>query len=706
MSKLTGTVKSHPVVTTIMVVLVLAAGGAAYAYWSMNRVDSSVVYFSVPDAPRLTANGPDQTVYRIDASRSSVTYEATEKLAGADHTANGTTKGIAGDILIDDANPSASQVGQMVVNVQQLTSDQKLRDARIRHDFLESDRYPLANFTTKSISGLPDEIVDGTQYKVTLDGDLTVKTTTAPATLEATASRANGELKITASTTVKMSTFKVGPINLIGLVSTGDDVKLTFDLTAPEASKVGDKSQLAWQPSQAQQVASGPSPSFAREVQPILEESCASCHQPNGPGASIWQLETAGDASKVANGLGLVVQSRYMPPWLATDKGIPLQHSPVLSDDQVNTIARWASAGGQLDVDPSTPVKASVDNYPRPRADQVLTADAPYQGSTDLTNDYRCFVLDPGITQTKVITGYEFQPDQVPVVHHALVYKLDAKQMEQVRKRDADDPGTGYECFGGVGGGDIPSPTGAGGGTELVAGWAPGNQPALFPEGSGLVMEPGEFFVIQIHYHFAHNAPADRSRLVLQYGDKDVSSYDRIRVNTYLAPAEIPCLPDQSGPLCDRNNVIAQLQADYGPGAPLIANGLNLICGTTPQQLGVLDGTIARASCTRRVSQRGEIISVLGHMHEIGKTFRMTLNPGTPEEKILLDIDRWDFNWQLNYAPVEKIELKRGDTIKVECSWDRSLVKPGTEPRYVTWNEGTEDEMCYSTVATREPATP
>jgi len=22
------------------------------------------------------------------------------------------------------------------------------------------------------------------------------------------------------------------------------------------------------------------------------------------------------------------------------------------------------------------------------------------------------------------------------------------------------------------------------------------------------------------------------------------------------------------------------------------------------------------------------------------------------------------------------------------------------EPRYITWNEGTEDEMCYSTVAT------
>ncbi len=99
----------------------------------------------------------------------------------------------------------------------------------------------------------------------------------------------------------------------------------------------------------------------------------------------------------------------------------------------------------------------------------------------------------------------------------------------------------------------------------------------------------------------------------------------------------------------------------------------------------------------------GQIMSVLGHMHELGSSFRMTLNPGTPDEKILLDIPKWDFNWQLNYAPVDNIVLKRGDVIRVECSWDRDLVKPANKNRYVTWAEGTEDEMCFSTIVTREP---
>ena len=50
----------------------------------------------------------------------------------------------------------------------------------------------------------------------------------------------------------------------------------------------------------------------------------------------------------------------------------------------------------------------------------------------------------------------------------------------------------------------------------------------------------------------------------------------------------------------------------------------------------------------------------------------MTLDPRTAQEEILLDIPRWDFDWQLNYQPTEDIEIKRGDTIRAECSWDRT----------------------------------
>ena len=90
------------------------------------------------------------------------------------------------------------------------------------------------------------------------------------------------------------------------------------------------------------------------------------------------------------------------------------------------------------------------------------------------------------------------------------------------------------------------------------------------------------------------------------------------------------------------------------------------------------------------------MVDVLGHMHTMGKSFRMTLNPGTPGETVLLDIPVWNFDWQLNYQPVDPVPVKRGDTIRIECSWDRSL-RYDPEPRYLVFAEGTEDEMCFST---------
>ncbi len=701
-TKVKGLARAHPFVLVACILLLIGAASAAWVITSIYRVDSSVVYFGVPDAPQLTA-GPGQTLYRVNASRSSVTYGVDEELAGTTHRATGSTKGIAGDIVIDEANPSASQVGDVVVNVQQLTSDQTIRDERIRHEGLQSNDYPLATLHTTSISGMPAQIVDGTDYPIQLQGDLTVKTTTAPVVFSGTARRENAELQIKVSTQVKLSDYDAGPIRLVGFVSTGDDVTLDIDLVASDPAKLGSQSNLAWQQSQTQTV-SGDGPSFKKVVQPILENSCAACHAPGEAGASIWQLDTARDAAGAASGLALVTQSRYMPPWPASDLSVPFQHSMKLSDDDVQSIQDWAAAGGKLDVDPSTKIEVPSEKVIHPRADITLKADQPYQGSTDNTNDYRCFVMDPGVDKPTAVTGYEFVPDQKASVHHALVYRMSADSKAAVEARDAADPGSGYGCYGGVGA-DLGSldPSGNGGGADLVAGWAPGQLPGIYPDGSALQLQPGQYFVVQIHYHFVHFAPQDQSSLVLQLGDKDADQYDNVKVTTYLAPAEIPCGPLESGPFCDRAAVVQDLGEKYGPTGPIIADGLNLVCGTKPEQIGILVNQIASSSCDHRVRNTGQIMSVLGHEHELGSSFRMTLNPGTPDEKVLLDIPKWDFNWQLNYAPVDNIVLKRGDVIRVECSWDRDLVKPANKNRYVTWAEGTEDEMCFSTIVTREP---
>ena len=100
------------------------------------------------------------------------------------------------------------------------------------------------------------------------------------------------------------------------------------------------------------------------------------------------------------------------------------------------------------------------------------------------------------------------------------------------------------------------------------------------------------------------------------------------------------------------------------------------------------------------MGNQGKIVSMTGHMHEIGASIRLTLNPDTPNEVILLDIPTWSFEWQLGYAPVDDIVITTDDVIRIECSWDRSL-RFDPDPKYITWAEGTTDEMCYSSITTR-----
>lgn len=687
----------HPVGSSMALAVVLcgvAAGWFAVKTFYVPHVDVSYV---VPTAAHLSASGPGQTVYRIDASRSSVTYEVSEQLAGTSHSATGSTRGIAGDILLDDTNPAASQVGEIVVNVQQLTSDQTLRDQRLQHDFLRSVDYPLATFTTRTITGLPDHVVDGTAYPISLEGDLTVKDATRPATIDAEATRSGGELRVTGTTQLKLSDFGVGPISLAGLVKTGDDATLKLDLTAVDA-KVPD-AVTAPPREQALLAGAGQGPSFSSAVLPVLEQSCASCHNTGGSGAQVWKLDTAQDAADAASGLALVTGSRYMPPWPASDLSVPMQHPTRLTDAQISDIAGWAAAGGRLDVDGSTPIKAPADAGVTIRHDlDVPVSGEPYQGSPDNQNDYRCFVIDPKLTQTTFITGFQFVPDRTEVVHHALAFRVAGSERATVDQLDQNDPGPGWQCYAGTTGpGGGVSTTGSSRGSEQIMGWAPGQAATKYPDGSGIRMDAGDLIVVQIHYHYTHSAPPDQSRFVMELA---TGNLDPVRIQTYLAPAEIPCSTGESGPLCDRDAVLAQLTQQFGPTAPLIANGLMAVCHKSLDDFASMTSGVASSSCDHRINADGDLLGVVGHEHQLGRAFRMTLNPGTPDEKILLDIPNWDFNWQLYYSPADHIVLHRGDTLRIDCTWDRSLA-PVSRNRYVTWAEGTEDEMCYSVVATR-----
>ena len=402
------------------------------------------------EAPTI---GPDQIdteterLFRISPDNGSeVRYVVEERLAGSAKTTVGTTTVVAGDILVDLVDPRRSTVGEIVVNVEMFTSDSGLRDKRIRHDFLESTRVPFARFVPTAIAGLPASVDPGTPAAVTITGELTVKDTTQVVTFDGVVVLHDDRVTAEMSTVILGSDFDVGPINIARLAHTDDEITLEFDLVADEVEIGSDADGSLETDLPADEIAGG---AFAADVQPVLESNCVGCHLSGGPGWSTLALDTAGDAAAIADDIALVTQAGYMPPWLPSDLSPAFHNDWSLTDEELAVLAAWAADGGGLDVAPDTRLRSTAELLQPIRRDIVTNPAAPYVGSLDQKDDYRCLVYevpDPEGDGTW-ITGLGFEPDQTSVVHHAIISRAPASAVAEIERRSALDDQPGYECF-------------------------------------------------------------------------------------------------------------------------------------------------------------------------------------------------------------------------------------------------------------------
>lgn len=440
---------------------------------------------------------------------------------------------------------------------------------------------------------------------------------------------------------------------------------------------------------------SGTAISFANDVQPVLEENCVSCHSGTGPGTTHLVMESAGEVANIADFAAFRVEQGQMPPWpLSGLQEVAYQFDLSMSDEDRQTIIDWAASGAELDVAENTPLAATTQAFPPIDADLVLAADGAYPGS-DRLDDYRCRIMDPEFTDTNWITSIETRPDETRVLHHSLIFKLPAHLRGEANELDGADGQPGWNCQ--------TVPRLSDGLLENIAGWAPGTGPVTLPEGAGIEMEAGDAFVVQWHYHYDSEPLPDNSGIAIEIADEAElaaagGSLTSVRQTTLVGPVEIPCASFESGPLCDRDAALERVVDEFGLESTLLPAFINQRCGVTPEDFAHFTDGVASSSCDLP-APAGEVVTIWPHMHELGTTYRLTLNPDTPDEQVLIDIEQWDFNWQLGYYPVEQLAFSPGDTLRLECGWDRALWPAGVESRYVLWAEGTQDEMCYTGLA-------
>jgi hypothetical protein len=317
---------------------------------------------------------------------------------------------------------------------------------------------------------------------------------------------------------------------------------------------------------------------------------------------------------------------------------------------------------------------------------ETYTPAAPYGTGTD---DYRCFILDPGLDDDVWLTGSNVLPGNPQVVHHVILFKVPPDAADEAATKDAESPDPGWTCFGGTGlSGEFVNLEDA----DWLAAWAPGGDETKVEDGYGVKLEAGSRIVMQVHYNLLKGAAPDESSAQLRWmpGDSDLTP-----LHTFLmpAPVELPCRTGHDdNPLCDPYFAEADVKTRFGEGVGSTNSLLHLLCGTPK----VASET---STCTRSISRGMTILGTAGHMHLLGRKITIETNPGTDAAKTVLRIPTWDFDDQ-GAKPVDPVHLEAGDTVRVTCQhqqWLRDKLPAFAtqrEDRYVIWAEGSTDEMC------------
>ncbi|MFZ4660122.1 MAG: YceI family protein [Caldilineaceae bacterium] len=648
---------------------------------------------TAPPPPELPQPTGQQTLYRIDPNQSVARYSVQEVYIGAidGNLVVGETTAINGAGLVDWANPANSQLGMITVNIEQLTSDSKQRDRQLRKSYLESSLYPEATFIPEAEQDFPDTIAVGDTVRFVLHGFLTVRESTILSDWDVELTLEAERMVGRATTTILMSDFGVGPISIVGLLSTEDEMQLSLDFVAlPD----GTASPVTAPPSSAESAEPTESALLFSDIRPIVETKCVACHVEGEIGHAIFPMETAGDVVEYADDLALVIQTGFMPPWSPSHEAPAFKNDRSLSQAEQTQILEWIAAGAPSDLPLDEPLEDRSPAGVTLREDIVLTMAEPYVPAGDIGDDYRCFLLDPQLPNGGFVTGSQVIPGDKRVVHHVILFQGEPGAAAEAAELAAEDERLGWECFGGPGL-STSSPGALG---NSVGSWVPGSGATTKTPGTGVYVPPGGLVVMQVHYNYEAGFYPDQTSAVLQVESAD-SGLTPLRGIPLFAPVEIPCPADIDNPACDRAVSLSQKPAADQELAELFL----MVCDKDERDYADATAENAVSSCDWRVPLDGELVSSAPHMHTRGVSINVTLNPEGATPTIVQDIPIWDFNWQGTYEYLEPIPVKEGDILRVTCAWDNTNESNPADFRYMTWGEDTNDEMCLH-VARFKPA--
>jgi polyisoprenoid-binding protein YceI len=200
---------------------------------------------AAPDAaPTSEAADPGATsglegaiLFRIDPAASEVRFSIDEILRGSPNTVIGTTRGVSGELVADQADPALSTIGPISIDAGSFVTDNGFRDRAIDQFILQASSFPTLTFVSSAMAEIPAAVAPGESLTFSVTGDLTIREITLPVTFEVSLNvESPDRLTGTATATIRRSDFRLTIPSVPQVAEVSEEVILEFDFTAVRAS--------------------------------------------------------------------------------------------------------------------------------------------------------------------------------------------------------------------------------------------------------------------------------------------------------------------------------------------------------------------------------------------------------------------------------------------------------------------------------------
>jgi mono/diheme cytochrome c family protein len=393
-------------------------------------------------------------------------------------------------------------------------------------------------------------------------------------------------------------------------------------------------------------------PSFYKDVLPIFQKNCQSCHRPGQIGP--MPLLTYEQARPWARAIRAKVVAREMPPWFADPQYSEFVNDRRLGERDLDTIVAWvdggAPAGNSHDAPPAVTWATEGWQIPPDLVIDSVEYEVPAKGVVEWIN----VRVPSGFTKDTWIGSVEVRPGDLSVVHHVCVswepkkagaqYQVptwldrarDENGAELTKEADAraagprrdDTPGGRLHCY-------VPG--------IVAADFRAYDAATLVPAGADLIFS--------MHYNPNGKAAVDLTRVGFTIAKTPPR---RQYISLSLNPSR---------------------ERKYFAIPPNEPNWK----APTAEALFVADA---------------DLISLVYHMHDRGKDATTQLHFPDGRSETVLNVPRYDFNWQLTYEFKRPIRIPRGTRAQFDAHFDNTRRGGWLKPNsWVYWGDQTWEEM-------------